>query len=386
MSKPMNPTPSAVAASQQRHGSSDRADAMIPLARPVVGAAEQAAVFAVLSSGRLARGEVADSFESEFSTRVVSGRPCVALSSGTSALVALLLAHGIGPGDEVIVPGFTFAATANCVLAVGAEPVLCDIDADTYCINPKAAAALVGPRTTAIVAVHLYGHPAAMDELHGVCADAGLLLLEDAAHAPGASLGGAAAGALGDGAAFSFYATKNMTTGEGGMAVLTDHTTAAAVKQVANQGMSAPYVFERFGLNFRMSEIAAAIGLEQLKQLEAFNTARQTNAAVYDTALGAGAPKVRPGAVHVYHQYTIRAHNRQTLVDTMSHAGIQCRVHYPQALDELDHLAHAASGDLPQCRLAARQTVSVPVGPHLRHSEITHIATALASVAADCIT
>ena len=157
-----------------------------------MGDDEQSAVQAVLRSGRLAYGEVASRFESEFSARVVAGRPCVALNSGTSALLGLLLAYGVGTGDEVIVPGFTFAATANCVLASGASPVLCGIDPMTYCIDAGHAAALVGPDTAAILAVHLYGHPAAMGELRALADRCGLLLLEDAAQAPGASLNGVA--------------------------------------------------------------------------------------------------------------------------------------------------------------------------------------------------
>ena len=356
----------------------------IPLALPVIGADEQHAVRAVLSSGRLAYGEAARRFESEFSARVAAGRPCVALNSGTSALLGLLLAYGIGPGDEVIVPGFTFAATANCVLAAGAAPVLCDIDPMTYCIDAGHAAALVGPDTAAILAVHLYGHPAAMGELRVLADRHGLLLLEDAAQAPAASLDGVAVGALGDGAAFSFHATKNITTGEGGMAVLPDEATAAAVRQIANQGMSAPHVFTRFGLNLRMNEIAAAIGTAQVKRLAAFTAARRAHAAAYDTALGGVvAPRTQPGATHAYHQYTLRPPDRPATLEAMQRDAIECRVYYPQSLDELAHLADVKRGDLAECRRAAREVLSVPVGPHLRNDDVARVAAVLRNAVRD---
>ena len=323
---------------------------------------------------------MASRFESEFSARVAAGRPCVALNSGTSALLGLLLVYGVGPGDEVIVPGFTFAATANCVLACGASPVLCDIDPMTYCIDADSAAALVGPDTAAIIAVHLYGHPAAMGELRSLADRCGLLLLEDAAQAPGASLNSVAVGAFGDGAAFSFYATKNITTGEGGMAVLPDESTAAAVRQIANQGMSAPHVFTRFGLNLRMSEMAAAVGTAQIKRLASFTAARRAHAAVYDTALGdVLAPQTRPGATHAYHQYTLRPPNRPATPQAMQRDAIECRVYYPQPLDELPHLANAKRSDLTECRRAAREVMSVPVGPHLRSSDVARVAAALSA-------
>ncbi|MEI8083929.1 MAG: aminotransferase class I/II-fold pyridoxal phosphate-dependent enzyme, partial [Actinomycetes bacterium] len=183
---------------------------MIPAAKPSIGDEEIAAVNRVMLSGMLAQGPEVVAFEQEFSEQVVAGRHCVAVNSGTSALHLSFLAAGIGVGDEVIVPSFTFAATANSVAITGASPVFVDIEPDYFCLDPKAVAAAITPRTRAVMPVHLYGHPAAMDEFEALCAKHGLLLFEDAAQAHAASLHGRPAGAWGTAGSFSFYPTKNM--------------------------------------------------------------------------------------------------------------------------------------------------------------------------------
>ena len=213
---------------------------MIPAAHPIIGDDERAAVDAVLRSGMIAQGPQVAAFEEEFSA-LVQGRECVAVNSGTSALHLALLAMEIGPGDEVIVPSFTFAATANAVAVTGATPVFIDIDPDTFCMDPELIAPSITARTRAIMPVHLYGHPAAMAQIMDIAADHELLVLEDAAQAHAATLEGRPVGAWGDAAAFSFYPTKNMTSGEGGMFVTGDPELARMVRLLRNQGMERRY-------------------------------------------------------------------------------------------------------------------------------------------------
>ena len=352
---------------------------MIRIAQPTVGPDEQEAVLAVLASGGLSSGPKVAELEEAFSA-VVDGRVCVAVNSGTSALHLALLAHGIGPGDEVIVPSFTFAATANAVCLAGAEPVFADIDPATFCLDPEAAAAAVGPRTAAIMPVHLYGQPADMTALGEVARRSGLLVVEDAAQAHLAADGDRPAGALGDAAAFSLYATKNMTTGEGGMVVTSDQAAARRVRLLRNQGMERPYENEVVGYNLRMTDIAAAIGVVQLRRLPSFTRRRQENAGVLDEALAGhgevARPTCRAGAVHVYHQYTVRSTGRDSLQLRLDAAGVESRVYYPTPVHRLAPFA-ATKADLPETDRAAAEVLSVPVGPHLTDDEVAAVAAAL---------
>ncbi|MGK2948763.1 MAG: DegT/DnrJ/EryC1/StrS family aminotransferase [Acidimicrobiales bacterium] len=344
----------------------------------MIGDDERTAVDRVLRSGGLAQGPEVAAFESEFAA-LVEGRRCVALSSGTAALHLALLALGIGPGDEVIVPSFTFAATANVVVLVGAVPVFADIRADTFCIDPDHAASLVTQRTAAIIPVHLYGHPAAMPALRAMAATHGLALVEDAAQAHAASLDGTPTGAWGDAAAFSFYPTKNMTTGEGGMAVFTSEEAARQARLLRNQGMERQYENEIAGYNLRMTDIAAAMGRVQLRRLPDLTVARRGNAhrlseGLADTVV---VPTEAPGAVHVYHQYTVRSDDRDRLAGRLEAAEVQARVYYPTPVHRLP--AYDLELDLPETERACAEVLSLPVGPHLRPTDVDRIIEVAAS-------
>lgn len=353
---------------------------MIPAAQPIIGDDERAAVDAVLQSGMIAQGPQVAAFEQEFSA-LVDGRECVAVNSGTSALHLSLLAMGIGPGHEVIVPSFTFAATANSVAVTGATPVFVDIDPDTFCMDPDAIVPAITSRTRAIMPVHLYGHPAAMPQIMDIAQEYELQVLEDAAQAHAAGLEGRPVGAWGDAAAFSFYPTKNMTSGEGGMVVTSDPELARMIRLLRNQGMEQRYRNEVAGLNNRMTDIHAAIGRVQLGKLAGWTKQRQDNAAFLDGALsGVVTPVVAPGAEHVYHQYTIRVDgDRDAFVAALADRGVGSGVYYPIPVHRLP--TFALSVDLPRTEAAAGQVISLPVHPSLTAADLQTVADAVNAVA-----
>jgi perosamine synthetase len=350
----------------------------IPVAKPEIGEEEIQAVTRVLRSGMLAQGPEVAAFESEFSRQVVEGAKSIAVNSGTSALHISLLAAGIGPGDEVIVPSFTFAATANSVALTGATPVFADIEPNFYCLDPKAVEAAITPRTAAIMPVHLYGHPAAMDKFVEICSKYGLLLLEDAAQAHGASLNDRPVGTWGVAGSFSFYPTKNMTSGEGGMITTSDEEIARIVKLLRNQGQERRYENEIVGLNNRMTDIHAAIGRVQLAKLAQWNESRRANARYLTTHIqGVITPQEAPGAIHVYHQYTIRVEemDRDAFAAELEKRGIGSGVYYPIPNHRLP--AFDRTLDLPITEHVARQCLSLPVHPSLQTFELERIVEAV---------
>jgi perosamine synthetase len=348
---------------------------VIPLAGPVLGALEKEAVLRVLESGMIAQGPEVAAFEQEFAA-TVEGRHCIAVNSGTSALHLGLLAAGIGKGDEVIVPSFTFAATANAVALTGATPVFVDIDPDTYCMSPDAAEAAIGSRTAAIMPVHLYGHPAAMVRICELARQHGLAVFEDAAQAHLAELSGIPVGCHGSFGAFSFYPTKNMTTGEGGMVVTADEAIARKVRLLRNQGMEIQYQNELVGFNARMTDIAAAIGRVQLEQLPTWTEARRCNAAVLDEGLeGVVVPACVGDVRHVYHQYTVRSTDRESLVGRLEAAGVGYGIYYENPVHRLPSFRQAV--ELPETERAAASVVSLPVHPKLAPVDLERIVEAV---------
>lgn len=354
---------------------------MIPAAKPEIGFRERRAVDRVMRSGMLAQGPEVAAFEKEFSVHV-GGRESIALNSGTSALHMAFLAAGIGPGDEVIVPSFSFAATANSVALTGATPVFVDIELDHFNADPAAIEAAITPRTKAVMPVHLYGHPADLRAITAITEKRGLLLFEDAAQAHLAAVDGIPVGAWGIAASFSFYPTKNMTSGEGGMVTTPSVDIARAIRVLRNQGMERRYENEVVGFNTRMTDIHAAIGRVQLTKLPAWTAKRQQNAAFLSANLrGVVVPPIAEGTQHVFHQYTVRVvdHDRDAFAAELAKRGIGSGVYYPTPIHRLPSFQQTI--DLPTTEIAAAQVLSLPVYPSLRQRDLDAIVTAVNGVA-----
>lgn len=355
----------------------------IPAAKPLIGAGERAAVDRVLRSGMLTQGPEVAALETEFSDRLVPGRACVAVSSGTAGLHLGLLAAGIGHGDEVVIPSFTFAATANAVALTGATPVFADINPHTFCLDPASAEGAITDRTVAIMPVHLYGHPADMPAIQAVADRHNLQVFEDAAQAHGATLGGTPVGAFGTFGMFSLYPTKNMCAGEGGMVSVADPETERLIRLYRNQGMETRYAHEVVGFNYRMSDIHAAIGRVQLVKVDAWTRRRQANATYLSEHLeGVTTPVTAPGAVHVFHQYTIRVpQDRDRFVTALrDEYQIGSGVFYSTPCHRLAPFKDAA-GPLPETDRAAAECVSLPIHPSLTRGDLDRIVTAVNALA-----
>jgi dTDP-4-amino-4,6-dideoxygalactose transaminase len=353
----------------------------IPAVKPLIGDDERAAVDRILRSGMLAQGSEVASFEEEFSA-IVSKRNCIAVNSGTSGLHLALSAIGIKQGDEVIVPSFTFAATANAVVLTGATPIFVDIDARTFNIDPAAIESAISHRTRAIMPVHLYGQPAAMNEIMKIAIRHNLLVVEDAAQAHMASYNGIPVGAFGDAGVFSFYPTKNMTAGEGGMIVTPTGEVARRCRLLRNQGMELRYVNEIVGHNTRMTDIHAAIGRVQLEKLSKWTEQRRSNAKFFDDNLrGIVVPYVAPNSFHVYHQYTIRivGLDRDIFAAEMLEQGIGNGVYYPTPVHRLPSFNH--SFDLSETTRACKEVLSIPVHPSLSMGDLERIVTVVNAIA-----
>lgn len=354
----------------------------IPPAKPIVGDEEREAVDRVLRSGMLAQGPEVMAFEEEFAEHFRLGRACVAVNSGTSGQHLGLLSSGIKAGDEVIVPSFTFAATANSVALTGATPVFADIDADDFCLSPAAIEAAITERTVGVMPVHLYGHPAKMDQIMAIADRHGIQVFEDAAQAHGASLGGSPVGTFGSFAMFSLYPTKNMTSGEGGMVSVATPEIERLMRLYRNQGMERQYHNEVVGFNNRMTDIHAAIGRVQLTKVDGWTKQRQANAAFLDANLeGVTTPPVAEGAVHVYHQYTVRVpEGRDGFAAALREQyNIGSGMFYPVPNHRLAPFSVAV--DLPETERAAAECLSLPVHPSLSEADVERIVEAVNALA-----
>ncbi|MBV8715708.1 MAG: DegT/DnrJ/EryC1/StrS family aminotransferase [Chloroflexi bacterium] len=357
----------------------------IPIAQPMMGPEEAAAVQAVLASGELAQGRWVREFEETFAA-YCGAKFAVATSSGTTALHLALLAHRIGPGDEVITTPFTFVASSNAILYVGATPVFADIDPRTFNIDPTCVEQAITRRTRAIIPVDLFGHPADLPRLRAICEAHNLVLIEDACQAHGACVGEWRAGSTAT-ACFSFYPTKNMTTGEGGIVTTDSGEVADAVRLLRQHGSRQRYIHDVLGFNFRMTNMQAAIGLVQLTKLDGFNARRISNAAFLTDSLKASevvTPTVRHGVKHVFHQFTIRvSHHRDELQSMLSERGVESRVYYPVPVHKQPlYAAHAPAGaSFPEAERAAAEVLSLPVHPSLSDQDLHAIADAVVDTA-----
>ncbi|MCX7706517.1 MAG: DegT/DnrJ/EryC1/StrS family aminotransferase [Anaerolineae bacterium] len=354
---------------------------MIPISKPYIGEAEKQAVLEVLASGFLVQGPRTAMLEEKFAA-VCGTRYAIATANGTTALHVALLAHGIGPGDEVITTPFTFQASVNSIIYTGARPVFVDIAEDTFNINPDLIEAAITPRTKAIMPVHLYGYPCDMDAILAIADRHGLIVVEDAAQAIGAAYKGKRVGSFGTGC-FSLYATKNVMSGEGGMITTDDEAIAQRCRMIRNHGMQRRYYHEMLGFNFRMSDLHAAIGLAQIDRLAEFTARRRANAAYLNEHITSViTPKVKPGYEHVWHQYTIRVNggrDRDVAVKQLNEAGVGTGIFYPIPANRQSYLLEMGLGGekLPMAERLAGEVISLPVHPQLTQADLEQIVRAV---------
>ena len=349
---------------------------MIKIAQPQIGEAEREAVLAVLASGRLTNGPVTQELEAAFARDVSHTREAVAVASGTAALHLALLAHGIGPGDEVITTPFSFQATANMILATGARPVFVDVGEEGN-IDASKVETAVTAKTKALLPVHLYGCMCDMAALCRIAERHGLPLIEDAAQAHGAEMGGRRAGSFGTGC-FSLYATKNVTAGEGGVVTTDDAALATRLRRLRSHGEDERYESLELGYNYRVPETSAAIALAQLPRLAELTQRRRRNAEKLSAGLkGVGLPPPPPRAEeHVWHQYTVRLpRERETLRAHLREKGIETAVYYPKTLPAQKLYRDLGYDDaaFPTARRLADEVLSLPVHPGLSDADIDEI-------------
>jgi len=374
--------------------------AMIRISAPLLGEEEISAVERVLRSGMLSQGAYVEAFESAFAD-FIGVEHAIAVSSGTAALHIALLAAGIGEGDEVITTPFTFIATANAILFVGAKPVFVDVREDDFNIDVEKVKEAITKRTKAIIPVHLYGQPCDMKAIADIAEDHNLHVIEDACQAHGAEFAGKKVGSFGTAGCFSFYPTKNMTTGEGGMLTTNSKEIAKKARMLRNHGSSARYMHEILGFNMRMTDISAAIGIEQLKKLHYFTKRRRENAEYLTERLkgirGIVTPVVKEQRTHVFNQYTIRVVgneeadganganrakgnrgkegvNRDDLARMLTERGVEVGIYYPTPVHKQPlyrKLGYDCSLDVSE-RLSA-EVLSLPVHPGVGKEDLDYI-------------
>lgn len=353
---------------------------MIPIANPIIEKKEKDNVLEVLDSGMLASGSYVRDFEDKFSS-YIGTEYANATTSGTTGLHVALKAAGIEEGDKVLTTSFTFIASSNSILYCGAEPVFVDVREDTFNIDPDAMREKLeeNPGIKAVVIVHLYGLSCDMDPIMELVEEYDLTLIEDAAQAHGAKYKDQMVGSFGNAAVYSFYPTKNMTTGEGGMVLTDDKEIAEKSNLLINHGSAERYKHEILGYNYRMTNIAAAIGLEQLKKLDRYNKKRRENAAYLTENLKdldwLETPVVPDDRDHVFHQYTIKVENRDNFLDHLEENEIGYGIHYPIPAyrQPLYKRLGYDSCNLPVAEKLCEKVVSLPVHPALSQADLEKI-------------
>lgn len=334
-----------------------------------------AAVQRVLASGHFILGPEVAALEEEVSA-YLGVTHAIGVASGTDALVIALRALDIGPGDEVIVPAYTFFATAGAVLLVGATPVFAEIDPRTYCLDVADAARRITPRTKALIPVHLYGHPADMDAVLELAREHGLKVIEDNAQAFGATYHGRKTGGLGDVGCLSFFPTKNLGAyGDGGMLVTRDAALAERMRMLRTHGWKTKYYPEMLGYNSRLDALQAAILRAKLPHLDEWNARRRQLAGEYSrrlSELGIGVPYEAEAARHVYHLYVIRLQARDRVQRRLKEAGIAAEVYYPQPpyLAEPCRSLGYRPGNFPEAGRASRELLAIPLYPEMTPGQV----------------
>lgn len=345
---------------------------------------EQAALD-VLRSGRYIMGEQVELFEKE-AAAYLGVKYAMGCANGTDALVLSLKAAGIGPGDEVLTTGFTFFATVEAIMQVGATPVLVDIDAETFNLDPKELERVISPRSRAVLAVHLFGLPVELNRIKQICDQHGLLLLEDCAQSFGASYKGKQTGSFGLAGCFSFFPSKNLGGfGDGGLITTSDSDVASKIRQLRNHGSSQQYIHDCIGYNSRLDEIQAALLRIKLKHINCFNRQRFEVSEWYRDLL-AGTdiiiPREYSAEKHVYHQYTVvLPHQRDQIRKRLARSGIASAVYYPLPLHRQKPLqgvmANGSRPELPVCEQLAEHCLSLPVFPGMTKQQVEQVASAL---------
>lgn len=340
------------------------------------------AIAAVLAHGKYVNGPEVEAFEGEFAS-FCGAAEAIGVSSGTSALTLGLKASGVKPGDEVITTALTFIATVEAIIEVGATPVLVDVDPDTALLDVEAVEAAITERTSAILAVHLYGQTVDLDAFRALADERGLILGEDAAQAHGAKWRESIAGSVGHFGAFSFFPGKNLgCLGDGGGVTTNDPEIARRVRSLRDHGRAEKYRHDEVGTNARLDTLQAAVLRAKLPHLEGWTEARRRNAALYDDAfagIGGVRPLVtRPEAAHAYHQYVIRVAERDAALDLFRSRGIAAATHYPIPLHRQPALAEQAGGlDLPGAEALAAEVVSIPAFPELTDEQLQTVVAAV---------
>lgn len=357
---------------------------MINLVNPIIGKEEIKAVTQVLRSGQLAQGPVVKKLESNFS-KLCGSKYAIATNNGTSALHTTLHVLGVGPGDEVITTPFTFVATANSILMSGAKPVFIDIDENTFTINPKLIKSAITKKTKGIIAVDLYGQPADYAAINEIAKKHKLFVVEDAAQSIGATYNGKTAGNLADIACFSLYASKNIISGEGGIITTNNKSLDKKSRIFRHHGQDGvkKYNYLELGYNYRMTDLQAAIAIEQLKRINILTKKRQEIAKLYDKNFknikGLSTPYIRKDSTSAYHQYTLRITEdfkmtREKFMKYLEKKGIQTAIYYPLPLYRFKHLVFNNNPkDFPVSESVARGILSIPVNPSLTKKEIYYI-------------